>query len=151
MTRIVSSIPGRIRLRDSALRQPDRLERLCAALRGMDGALSVEGNGKAGSVVFCYRQGTLGVDAVESAVERVMGAKVDAVGMNANVARSRPGLRPSTRVRINRYAKRGMLVSLPVSLALAAAGKKRWHAVSGGAFVACLLVHLAVHRRHLIR
>ncbi len=156
MTRIVSSIPGRIRLRDPALRQPDRLERLCAALQAMDGALSVEGNGKAGSVVLYYRPGALAVDAVEAVVEQVVGVevstvRVNAAKMDAKSARPRPMLKPSTRVRLNRYAKRGMLVSLPISLALAAAGRKRWHAVSGGAFVACLLVHMAVHRRHLIR
>ncbi|MDD5328515.1 MAG: heavy metal translocating P-type ATPase [Sulfuricella sp.] len=62
-----------------------------------------------------------------------------------------PSRHPSRRVRINRYAKRGMLATLPLSLALAAMGKKRWHAVSGGVFLAALGAHLAAHRRHLLR
>ncbi|OHC70945.1 MAG: hypothetical protein A2045_16280 [Rhodocyclales bacterium GWA2_65_20] len=42
-------------------------------------------------------------------------------------------------------------VRLAVSLLLAAVGGKRWHAMSGGVFVAFLALHLAGHRRHLLR
>lgn len=142
MSRIVSSLPGRIRLRDPALRLPDHLDRLCLALEAMDGVLAVEGNVKAGSVVFRYDAAGQEVEELEAAVE---------AALELELARPRPAHRPSTRVRVNRYAKRGMLVTLGASLALAAAGNKRWHIVTGGAFVACLLVHLAVHRRHLVR
>jgi hypothetical protein len=142
MSRIVSSLPGRIRLRDSALRQPDRLERLCAMLSAMEGVLSVDGNVKAGSLVLRFEAKGRDVEAMEAAVE---------AAADAEFARPRPGLKPSTRVRLNRYAKRGMAVSLGASLVLAAAGYKRWHILTGGAFVACLAVHLAVHRRHLFR
>lgn len=142
MTRIVSSIPGRIRLRDNALRQADRLERLSAALTAMEGVLSVDGNVKAGSLVLRYEARAGDVDTMEAAVEQAA---------DAEFSRPRPGLKPSTRVRLNRYAKRGMAVSLGASLVLAAAGYKRWHILTGGAFVACLAVHLAVHRRHLFR
>jgi hypothetical protein len=41
--------------------------------------------------------------------------------------------------------------SLAVSLLLAGAGRKRWHALSGGMFVASLAVHLWVHRRHVFK
>lgn len=142
MSRIVSSLPGRIRLRDTALRQPDRLERLRAVLAGMDGVLSVEGNAKTGSLLLHYDAASTDTDLIEASVEQAA---------DAEFASPRPAYRPSTRVRLNRYAKRGMLVSLTASLVLAAAGQKRWHAITGGAFVACLLVHLAVHRRHLMR
>lgn len=54
-------------------------------------------------------------------------------------------------MQVNRYAKAGMLGSLSASLALAATGQKRLHAVTGGIFVACLGVHLGVHRRSLLR
>lgn len=142
MTRIVSSLPGRIRLRDPALRQPDRLARLGAALEALAGVLAVEGNLKAGCLVVRYEAAGREVEAMEAAVEALV---------DAEFSRPRPGLRPSTRVRLNRYAKRGMAVSLGASLVLAAAGYKRWHILTGGAFVACLAVHLAVHRRHLWR
>lgn len=142
MTRIVSSVPGRIRLRDPALRQSDRLERLTVALTALEGMLAVEGNVKAGSLILRYEAAGRDVEAIEELVESLV---------DAEFSRPRPGLKPSTRVRLNRYAKRGMAVSLGASLALAAAGYKRWHILTGGAFVACLAVHLAVHRRHLFR
>ena len=142
VTRIVSSLPGRIRLRDPALRQADRLDRLSAALANMEGVLAVEGNVRAGSVVLRFEAAAHDVEAMEAAVERVA---------DAEFTKPRPVLRPSTRVRVNRYAKRGMLASLATSLLLAAAGQKRWHIATGGVFVASLMVHLAVHRRHLVR
>lgn len=144
MARIVSSLPGRIRLRDPALRQADRLARLSAVLQALAGVQAVEGNVKAGSLVLRYEAAGADVDAMEAAVESAA---------DAEFARPRPGLnlQPSTRVRINRYAKRGMLISLAASLALAAAGRKRWHAATGGVFVAFLAAHLLVHRRHLLR
>lgn len=142
MTRIVSSLPGRIRLRDPSLHQADRLDRLAAALAAMEGVLAVDGNARAGSLVLRYEAAGRDVEAMEAAVD---------AAADAEFARPRPHLKPSTRVRVNRYAKRGMLASLAASLALAAAGQKRWHALTGGAFVACLMVHLAVHHRHLVR
>lgn len=142
MSRIVSSLPGRIRLRDPALCQADRLARLRGVLAAIDGVLSVEGNVKAGCLVLHY-------EATRAAVERMESA-VDAAA-DAEFARPLPRRHATPRVRINRYAKRGMLGSLAASLLLAAAGRKRWHAATGGLFVACLLVHLTVHRRHLVR
>ncbi|ENO95535.1 hypothetical protein C667_18522 [Thauera phenylacetica B4P] len=59
--------------------------------------------------------------------------------------------RRSIHNRLNRAAKIGMLGSLGASLALAATGNKRWHAVTGGVFVACLGVHLGLHRKALLR
>lgn len=142
MTCIVSSLPGRIRIRDTALRQADRLERLAAAVAGHPGVLGVEANSRAGSLVLRYDAALADTEAMEAAVE---------AAAEAELARPRPGLKPSTRVRLNRYAKRGMAASLGASMLLAAVGKKQWHAATGGAFLACLLVHLAVHRRHLLR
>lgn len=142
MSRIVSSIPGRIRARDTALRQPERLARLHAALGATAGVLSASANAAAGSLVLHYDAARIPVEDMEAIVE----AAVD-----AELARPKNGLPPSTRVRINRCAKYGMLGSLGISLALAASGQKRWHALSGALFVACLGVHLTVHRRHLLR
>ena len=142
MSRVASSIPGRIRVRDTALRQPDRLARLHAMLQAVDGVHDVESKPATGSVIVHYNAAHFAPEAMETLVEQ---------HVDAELARPRSKFPPSTRMRINRAAKAGMLGSLAVSLALAATGNKRWHAASGLVFVACLGVHLTVHRRHLLR
>lgn len=142
MSRIASVIPGRIRVRDPQLRLPDRLERLRAALAANEGIVSTEANPAAGSLLLYY-------DAAKVAPE-IMEALVDAA-VDTELATPRHAYPPSARVRINRAAKHGMLGSLALSLALAAAGQKRWHVISGGLFLASLSLHLAVHRRRLLR
>lgn len=142
MKRIVSSISGRIRLRDAGLRDPLRLERLNRSVKSFKGVLTVEANRGAGSLVVHYDPAQIDHGQIEAQLEAMAGAEL---------ARPVPERRRITRVQVNRYAKRGMLASLAVSLLLAATGQKRWHALSGAMFVACLMVHLAIHRRHLVR
>lgn len=142
MTRIASSLPGRIRVRDPQLRLADRLERLRSTLAASEGVISAEANPVVGSLLLHY-------DAAKVAPE-IMEVLVDAA-VDAELATPRHAYPPSTRVRINRVAKHGMLGSLALSLVLAAAGQKRWHVISGGLFVAFLGLHLAVHRRRLLR
>lgn len=139
MSRIASSIPGRIRVRDPQLRQAERLERLRAVLAAGEGVTSSEINPTTGSLL-------LGYDAATVAPE-IMEALVDAA-VDAELAAPRPD---TAEARLNRYAKRGMLASLALSLAFAAAGKKRWHVLSGGLFLAGLGLHLAVNRKRLLR
>lgn len=142
MTRIVSSLPGRIRLRDNALKHPARARRLADALGALPAVASAEANPATGSLLLRFDPAQCPVESLEARVEALLEAELQS---------ARPRLPPSTRVRINRAAKYGMLASLGASLALAAAGNKRWHAATGLVFVACLGVHLGVHRRHLLR
>lgn len=142
MTRIVSSLPGRIRLRDAALKNPARSARLAAALAALPAVASVEANCTVGSLLIHYDAAQCASDAIERQVE---------AALDAELQLPRSALPPSTRVRINRAAKYGMLASLGSSLVLAALGNKRWHAATGLVFVACLGAHLTVHRRHLLR
>ncbi|ATE61081.1 HMA2 domain-containing protein [Thauera sinica] len=143
MSRIVSSLPGRIRVRDKTLRNLERLARVERALGGVRGVHNVQTNTGAGSVVLHFDPKQVDVAKLEGEVDAVIDAVL------AAPARA-PGQR-SLRVQVNRYAKMGMIGSLATSLALAATGQKRGHAVSGAIFVACLGVHLGVHRRHLLR
>ncbi|MCK2096025.1 heavy-metal-associated domain-containing protein [Thauera aromatica] len=141
MTHIVSALPGRIRIRGKPLRNTERLAALAAALGRLDAVHSVTPNPKAGSVVLLYDASAVEVDELEAEVEALT---------DAEVARHYASGPRSARMRINRYAKAGMLGSLAASLALAATGNKRWHAATGALFVAGLLVHLTVHRRRLL-
>ncbi|HRD35152.1 MAG TPA: hypothetical protein PLR02_12960 [Rhodocyclaceae bacterium] len=142
MTRVVSTLPGRVRVRDKALRNPALCARVEAQLRQIEGLAVMQPNPSVGSIVLHFAAGD--IDPLE--LER----KIDAI-IDAAIATPRPsGARP-LRLQVNRVAKLGMLGSLTASLALAASGQKRWHAVTGAAFVACLGVHLGVHRRNLLR
>lgn len=147
MSLIVSSLPGRIRLRDAGLRDARRLEELHRLLAVYRGVVGIEMNSKAGSVVVRYDLAQVEqmriVTRIEAAARRVLGSE--------RPAPPAPGSGGTLRVKINRQAKRGMLGSLAVSLLLAAAGRKHWHALSGGLFVVFLTAHLWVHRRHLLR
>lgn len=143
MSRVVSSLPGRIRIRDKALRSRARLAQVEAELKRVEGVVVVEPNAAAGSIVLHYAPDRTDPVRLES--------DIDALIDKALALPQRPAGTRSLRMQVNRYAKIGMMGSLATSLALAATGSKRWHAVTGGMFVACLGVHLGVHRRHLLR
>ena len=55
------------------------------------------------------------------------------------------------RLQANRWAKRTMLGSLAVSMALALQGAKRGHALTGLVFLHALGLHLWVHRRTILK
>lgn len=155
MSLIASSIPGRLRLRNHALRDPTRLAALRAGIMRWRNVAAVEANPKAGSLLIRYDARMLTRECCEARalaiVEKSLGkAHASKVGAGETVPQSRH--RDGTsRVRANRWAKRGMLSSLAVSLLLAAAGTKRWHALTGVLFLHALAAHLWVHRRHILR
>lgn len=134
MSSIASSIPGRIRVRAKALRQSKCRAALVAAFSAFSGVLRLEENARAGSVTLFYDAAVVDLELMEAQVELAL----DEV------------LKPSVSL-ANRYAKRGMLMSLAASLALAALGTKKAHAATGGVFLACLVVHLWVRRRQLLQ
>lgn len=142
MSRIVSALPGRIRIRDRVLRDRARLARIEEALAALEGIDSLQPNPRAGSIVLHFDAARIAVEALE--------VKVDSI-IDTELARPHAPRRRSLKMQINRGAKLGMLGSLTASLALAVAGKKGAHAITGGLFVACLGVHLGVHRRSLVR
>lgn len=164
MTQIVAAIPGRLRIRDAALHQPARLQALQTRLLALPGVLSARGNAAAASLVLHY-------DAAQQPpheMQTLVGRTADSLLQPERAARApsstaRPTAAPprvpaehraspaGRRRALNRVAKISMLASLTTSLALAAAGNKRWHAATGAFFVAWLGVHLATHRRHLLR
>lgn len=157
MSCIVSSTPGRIRLRHASLQSNAVCSALCNALEKMEGVTRTTGNPKAGSIVVYYDP-QRNAAAMEAAIAGHCNAAWTSAPAPENSATAAPPSAPaaqlhapSTRVRVNRLAKRGMLLGLGTSLALAALGNKRWHAATGLVFVGCLAAHLTVHRRHLLR
>ncbi|TXH92202.1 HMA2 domain-containing protein [Thauera aminoaromatica] len=142
LTRIASSSPGRIRIRDLALRNRSRMEAVEQALQAIKGIHGVTTNAAAGSVVLHYDPTSIAPIELEHRIDAIVDAALAAPG--------KPG-RHTLRRHANRAAKLGMLGSLSASLALAAAGNKRWHAVTGGVFLACLGVHVGLHRKAVFR
>ena len=86
MTRVVSTLPGRVRVRDKALRNPALCARVEAQLRQIEGLAVMQPNPSVGSIVLHFAAGD--IDPLE--LER----KIDAI-IDAAIATPRPsGARP---------------------------------------------------------
>ncbi|MDQ7988355.1 MAG: hypothetical protein REI09_01865 [Candidatus Dactylopiibacterium sp.] len=143
---IASSLPGRLRLRDPRVRTPEWLAATCRALEALPATLEVRANPAACSLLVRYDADRHAQAAFEADVLALVAAPA---GVSA-ARGSAPG-RKAWRLRANRYAKYGAIASLAVSMAAAAAGRKRLHIVTGGVFLVCLGAHMYIHRRHLLR
>ncbi|WP_426991556.1 HMA2 domain-containing protein [Methylomonas sp. CM2] len=144
MSRIVSSLPGRIRIRDKGLRDPARQTQLSRELANITAITQWQANPRTGSVVVSFDPGDTPMAELE--------AKLDAAVDNVLGDALTPPL--LTKKRINRYNKIAMLGSLAASLALTTVRRKRWrhwHAATGYLFVANLGVHLYLYRKSLFR
>lgn len=142
MSRIVSSLPGRIRIRDKRLRDPARLNELRKELLKIAAITNLQDNVRTGSVVVNFDASLIEIAVLETKLD----SAVDKV-----LAEPSPLL---TKKHINRYNKIAMTGSLLASLALATARQKRlrrWHALTGYLFVANLGVHLYLYRKSLFR
>ena len=144
---LASSVPGRIRLRDPALREPQRSARLKAALMEVGSMMTVEANPISGSLLLRYDVTQCDRTAME---EKVMALTAHEFGSCTTRPRKRPAGRATAR-RLNRFAKLSMLGCFPISLVFAAMGGKRLHAVTGVLFSLAMLLHLAIHRRHVLK
>lgn len=144
MNRIVSSLPGRIRIRDKRLRDQARLNELRKELLKIAAITELQGDARTGSVVVNFDPSAIDIAILEtkldSAVDKVL---------------AEPLIPPLlTKKRINRYNKIVMMGSLAASLAFTVARQKRWrrwHALTGYLFVANLGVHLYLYRKTLFR
>ncbi|MDR3323878.1 MAG: hypothetical protein LBS89_06720 [Zoogloeaceae bacterium] len=168
MSLIVSSIPGRMRVRHPALVASGKLARLQAAVLDFYAGCQIEANPRIGSLLLVYDAQAVAREAMEAAVLRFASAGgLEEIPAPQEAGQEkqefwRGGVRsPSGQGKqyapaqarmlvLNRYAKYGMLASLGATLYLAAAGKRRWHALSGAAFVGALGVHLATHRQRIL-
>lgn len=156
---IVSSIAGRMRLRHRTLREPGCHAALLASLSNLDGIVAVEGSVRTGSLLLRYDAERVGLATMEARVTAIAGTalglpEVPRGSGSALVSvpeRRGTSSKRSYARRLNTYSKIGMLCSLGASLALAAVGKKHLHAATGALFTALLAIHMAVHRRHLLK
>ncbi|HRP98131.1 MAG TPA: hypothetical protein PL143_17985, partial [Rhodocyclaceae bacterium] len=82
MNRIVSSLPGRLRLRDAGLRRSARLGRLCAVVSGYQGVVGIEHNRHAGSVTVFYDAAQVTRRQIEARIEAAAARLLDAAVSN---------------------------------------------------------------------
>ena len=142
MNRIVSSLPGRIRIRDKRLRDQARLNELKKELLKIAAITELKSDARTGSGVVNFDSNLIEIAALEAkldlAVDKVLAEPVQLL----------------TKKQLNRYDKIAMVGSLAASLAFGVARQKRfrrWHALTGYFFVANLGVHLYLYRKTLFR
>lgn len=139
----MSSLTGRIRLRDQKLRDHAVMSQLKAELSNIVAITRLEENSRTGSLLVRYDRQAAELSCLEAQINRV----VDQV-----VGMPKPFI---SKKNINRYNKIAMLATLGASLsALAIARRKpriRWHRLTGYLFLANLGVHLFIYRKSLFR
>lgn len=136
---ITSCIDGRIRVRDSLLRNASVAGTLNRVLLDAPGVKAVSINSRAGSLLILFRQAQTTVREIIALLEEFLpAAKTASAPVPAKSGRSRQvGLATIRRRAVNL----GMLASLLVSLLGAALGAKTLHIVAGIIFVAVAGVH----------
>lgn len=147
MKRIVSAVPGRLRIKDGrfgdAKTATDYLARLRLSVP-KSALLATRINSQATSIIVRYDASLVAPSELQQQAEKLLDAQHDHLKPHPK-RRSR-----RLRLRINRAAKIGALASLAASMAFAAAGHKRFHVMTGMVFLACLTAHLIVFRRTLL-
>lgn len=144
MSRIVSALPGRIRVRDKGLRDQSRMADLKQALGNIEAITAVQADARTGSVVVNFDPETIDIASLETQLD-------------AAVDRALLEILPIPQIskkQFNRYNKITMVGSLAASLALTVVHKKhwrRWHALTGYLFVASVAAHMVIYRKTLFK
>lgn len=161
-TPLVSALPGRMRLRHPLLRRPGLNRDLAERLAALDGLRVAESSTTAGSLLVLYDPARVDRAAAEAhataSAAAVLGTAPAAPGPAAPEPAASPAPAPQTggqggqsvTRRLNRAAKIGMMGSMAATLAALGVGK-RVHAGAGAAFVAMMLVHMAIQRKRLFQ
>ncbi len=149
---IVSSLPGRLRLRHPALRRRSVAAEVAAALAGRPGMRSAEANPRTGGLLITWDAALLPLAEAEAAALAALaaasGGKTEAAP--ATEIRSPPRRRfAATYRRIRVPVNVGMLVTLGGSV-VALAASRRAHAALGVAHLGFLALHLVQYRRRLV-
>jgi len=151
-----SVLPGRIRLRHPVLRNRDVHARVLERLQGF---ADIESNPAVGSLLLRFDPKDRGMEArIRAEVAAVLGAAAPAADPPSAViadpaptsAPHAPRRRRRAKWELNRAAKIGAVMSMAASLAALRASRKL-HAQAGVLAVALMLIHILVHRRHVLR
>lgn len=146
MSKIVSSIPGRIRVRDKNLRSHDRLDLLKKELSNIAAITELQENVRTGSLLIRFDREAIELAAIKSSID----SAVDTViGMLP-----KPHT-PLSKKNFNRINKLIMISSFGVSIGALAiptlSYRRFWHQSTGWLFVAALGGHLYIYRKSVKR
>ncbi|WP_031434176.1 HMA2 domain-containing protein [Methylomarinum vadi] len=146
MSKIISSIPGRIRVRDKNLRDHDRLGQLKKELSNIAAIFELHENVRTGSLLIRFDRNAIELAAIESSID----SAVDAV-----IGMLPKPYTPLSKKNFNRVNKLIMLSSFGTSIAALAIPnlslRRFWHQSTGWLFVANLGAHLYIYRKSLKR
>ena len=142
MKRIVSVVPGRLRIKDHQFADEAVVERVVAELKAHLPVNGVRANARAGSVVISYPVSKLSPEDMRRRTGEILGRLLG----RGSRARGR-----SVRLHLNQASKVIGVGSLAASLAFALTRYKQLHIVTGWVFVASVVVHMAVFRRTLLK
>jgi hypothetical protein len=145
MSRIVSSIPGRIRLRDRQLRNQTQMARLIAKLKPLTGIKHLQSDHRTGSVLVFFESTVIENGVLEKAIDAALDEILGKVSAKKSL---------QLKKHLNRYNKLAMLTTLGASLAIARIRPKqwkRWHVLTAYGFLANLALHLVFYRKSLFR
>jgi hypothetical protein len=152
-----SVLPGRIRLRHPVLRNRDVHARILESLQEF---AEIESNPAVGSLLLRFDPTDRDMEArIRAEVAAVFGAAEPPAVEPASSAIADPAPTPALHAprrrrrakwELNRAAKIGAVASMAVSLAALTTSRKL-HAQAGVLAVALMLIHMLVHRRHVLR
>ena len=142
MKRIVSAVPGRLRIKDHQFADEAVIERVVAELKAHLPVDGVRANARAGSVVISYPVSKISPEDMRRRTGEILGRLLG----RGSRARGR-----SVRLHLNQASKVIGVGSLAASLAFALTRYKQLHIVTGWVFVASVVVHMAVFRRTLLK
>lgn len=142
---IVAAVPGRLRLKHSALAEAAMQEAFAAQLNEIPAVSTLRANAAAASLIVEYDQAAIALKEIEQKIAQI------ASELLALPVSPRSNSGQTLKRRANRYAKYGAIASLAVSVAAIYAGRKRLHAATGWLFLAFLGVHMYVHRKNTFR
>ena len=146
MTKIVSSIPGRIRVRDKKLRDQDRLDQLKNELSSIAAITELQEDVRTGSLLIRFDRNAIELVDIESSIDSAV---------NTVIGMLPKPYTPLSKKNFNRANKLIMLSSFGTSIAALAIPRRSfrrfWHQSTGWLFLANLGAHLYIYRKSVKR
>ncbi len=137
----VSVTPGRIRLRNKALKAEELAYTLRDQLLEVRGVVQVQINKRIGSILILFDKAKTNAEKILCDLAGVLGIDREKIKKTINTI---------TGKKARQYVKQGMLVTLGIGLG-AALFSEKWHIAFGLVFTKLVALHLYQNRRTLMK